>query len=860
MSRILLVDDDENLLFLAQKFLNKEDSTFKLITTLSAQNALQRLKENHFDVVISDYKMPDMDGLAFLKKLRDEDNPIPFIMFTGHGREEVAMKALNLGADYYLMKGGDPRSLYGELAHIIRKILKQSYAEKALKESEKKYRTLVEQSLQSLSIIQDGRIVFVNPAVEKNSGYTREELLTLSPEEFRDLIHPMDRELVLNRLRNRLVGKDVPSIYECRLIRKDGKESWVRLSSAIIEFQGRPATQVAQIDITEYKQIEKDLRVKEQHLRNLFRTMTEGVIFIDPNGQIIEANPAACQILGLTRSEIENRNYIAPEWDIVRPDGTPMPSGEMPGPRAMAEKHSVRNVVMGVKRPDLSISWINVNAIPLINKIGVVEGVVGTFADITERKRVEEKLKESEELFTQFMNHLPAAAFVKDSEGRTLYANQYLKDVFGGERWIGKTTDELFPKEVAQKMITDDKKALTEGPQIIIEELIDKNNVVNIYQTCKFPIKQKNKSKLLGGIALNITEQKWMEEILKENEARLRQERDLLRHITEMSPIGITIVDNEGKITFANNRAEEVLGLKKDEITSRTYNDPQWHITDFDGNPFPERELPFSSVKTSKKPVYNVNHAIKWSDERQVLLSINASPLFNELGEFSGMVASIEDITEQKKTEEELRKQKEELSQFAHMMTHDLINSLTIIDGYAQLLEDDYDKSHVESILKQSSYMKKLLKRSLELADAGRIVDKTDRLDLNLLVEKVAEVTIPASVAFSHDNLPTALLCDREKLSQIFKNLFENAVIHGEPTVIHVKHTVSDKGGAILIINDGKTIPTEIKAKIFDHGFSTRKSSTGFGLTIVKKLVEAHGWEISVRSTPKTTIFQIDYS
>ncbi|MFX0092921.1 MAG: PAS domain S-box protein [Candidatus Hodarchaeota archaeon] len=726
MARILLVDDNENLLYLTQKFLNREDPTFELVTALSAQEALQMLKEDHFDVVVSDYKMPHTNGLGFLKQLRDEDNLVPFILFTGHGREEVAMQALNLGADYYLMKGSDPQSLYGELAHIIRKLLKQSYAETALKESEKKYRTLVEQSLQALVIIQDGRIVFVNPAAEEPSGYTIEELYALSPEEFRSLIHPEDQDLIFNRLRDRLAGKNVPSRYECRLIHKSGKENWVELSSSVIEFRGRPAVQIAYIDITKYK-------------------------------------------------------------------------------------------------------WI------------------------------QENLKEGEELFTQFMNHLPAAAFVKDSDGRTLYANQYLKDVFGGERWIGKTTEELFPEEIAQKMITNDQKALTEGLQIIIEELMDKNNAVNTYQTYKFPIKRKNKSTLLGGIAININEQKRIEKLLKEDEARLRQERDLLRHVTEMSPIGITIVDGEGKISFANKRAEDVLGLTRDKITSRTYNDPQWQITDFEGNPFPDSELPFSRVKTTRKPVYNVNHAIEWTDGRRVLLSINASPLFDELGQFSGMVASIEDITERKKIEAELRKQREELSQFAHTMSHDINNSLAIVDGYAQLLEDEYDKSHVERIVNQSNYMKKILKRSLVLADAGLIVEKINRLDLNLLVEEVAEIAIPADIVFSHDLLPT-LLCDREKLSQIFKNLFENAVIHGEPSFIQVKHAISGKHKAILIVNDGTTISTEIKDKIFDHGFSTRKNSTGLGLTIVRKLVKAHGWEISVQSTPETTIFQIDYS
>jgi len=219
MSRILLVDDEEELLDIALRFLKREEPPFKLFTAILAQEALQKLEEKQFDVVVSDYQMPEMDGLKLLKKLRDEGNLIPFIMFTGRGREEVAMRALNLGADYYLMKDAGSRSLYGELAHIIRKLLRQVQAEEALKESEKKYRNLTEQSLQSITIFQDGGVVYANPAAEQLTGYTIEEIRAISPKE---LIHPDDRKLVAGRLQDRLTGRSVPPSYECRMLHKDG--------------------------------------------------------------------------------------------------------------------------------------------------------------------------------------------------------------------------------------------------------------------------------------------------------------------------------------------------------------------------------------------------------------------------------------------------------------------------------------------------------------------------------------------------------------------------------------------------------------------------------------------------------------
>jgi len=145
----------------------------------------------------------------------------------------------------------------------------------------------------------------------------------------------------------------------------------------------------------EKKRMEVALRESEGRLRSLFTTMTEGVLLIAPDGQIIQANPAAERILGLTRSEIEARNYVAPEWEILDSDRMPMPPEEMAGPRAMKEKRLVKDQIQGVKHPDGSISWINVSVIPLINDNGEIQGIVGTFADITERKRAEEALQKA---------------------------------------------------------------------------------------------------------------------------------------------------------------------------------------------------------------------------------------------------------------------------------------------------------------------------------------------------------------------------------------------------------------------------------------------------------------------------------
>ncbi len=136
-------------------------------------------------------------------------------------------------------------------------------------------------------------------------------------------------------------------------------------------------------------------------------------------------------------------------------------------------------------------------------------------------------------------------------------------------------------------------------------------------------------------------------EELEAQAEELQRGHDLVARLLETSPAGIMLVDRAGQITFANARAEQVLGLTRAEIIGRAYNAPAWHITDYAGQPFPDEQLPVSRVLATGQPIYRVRHAIQWPDGRRVLLSINAAPLFDPSGQVDGVVAAAEDVTEQ---------------------------------------------------------------------------------------------------------------------------------------------------------------------------------------------------------------------
>ncbi len=129
-------------------------------------------------------------------------------------------------------------------------------------------------------------------------------------------------------------------------------------------------------------------------------------------------------------------------------------------------------------------------------------------------------------------------------------------------------------------------------------------------------------------------------------ERALRQEHDLLHQIAETSPVAITVLDRQGRITFCNAAAERTLGVRRDEASGRSFAAPEWRISGLDGAAFPEQDLPFQRVMRERRPAWDVRHAIETAQGKRSVLSVNAAPILDHAGEVQAVVATIEDITE----------------------------------------------------------------------------------------------------------------------------------------------------------------------------------------------------------------------
>ncbi len=163
---ILLVDDDSSIRDKTKTFLEEEIESANVETASAAEKALTILEESDCDVVVSDYKMSGMDGLEFLEVVRKDKNmDIPFIIFTGKGREDVAMEALNLGADRYLQKGGEAKSQFGVLAQAVVQEVEHSKISKEKQMVEAEHSSLVEGSEDPIYVVDENfRFTFANQA------------------------------------------------------------------------------------------------------------------------------------------------------------------------------------------------------------------------------------------------------------------------------------------------------------------------------------------------------------------------------------------------------------------------------------------------------------------------------------------------------------------------------------------------------------------------------------------------------------------------------------------------------------------------------------------------------------------------
>ncbi len=510
-------------------------------------------------------------------------------------------------------------------------------AEETLRETEARYHSIFENAVEGIfSITLDGRILAANPAAARMLGYGSPEELIAEVTDIRQIYIDLNRRDELIHL---MQTKGVVTGFEVQIRRKDGSMIWTSANiQASRDESGRIVGFVGMgVNITERKQAEEKLRDSEIRYRTLFEQSPDGVLIIDPQtAAVIEFNETAHRQLGYTREEFktlrifdyeakekleETKAHIEKVLHEGRDDLETL---------HRAKDGKLRNVMVTVKKIELS----------------GMEVLHCIFRDITELKRIEEALRESQNLLQSTMDNFPTVIAYKDREGRFLNVNKIVENVLGmtKEQIRGLTDYDLFPKERADIYRRRDLEVM-ESRQPMLREEVTELPSGNLYHLdTSFPlIDSEGHVYGVGHISHDITE-------LKRTEDALRKERDKAQKYLDIAGVMIVVIDANQKVTLANKKCCEILGYRENEIIGRN-----WFNTFLPERIRSEVKATFAKLMAGEIALVEFfeNPILTRSGEERVIFWHN-TVLRDEAGNIIGTLSSGEDITERKRAEEAL--------------------------------------------------------------------------------------------------------------------------------------------------------------------------------------------------------------
>lgn len=270
---VLHLDDDPGLVDVTGSFLEREG--FQVVSETSAHDALERVNEDGIDCVVSDYEMPEMDGLELLERIREDHPDLPFILFTGKGSEEIASEAISRGVTDYLQKalGSDQ---YTVLANRIRNAVSQRRAVKEVERRSAWYEQILRHSSDYVLIVDNmGKVSYVSPAIKRVMKYEPEEVVGIDAF---DTVHPDDQEYAATALSETIGSPGDEVTVEFRAIDADDEVHWLEARGA--NFLEDPIIEGVMVnvrDITERKHREQALERQKEHLEGLTQFLTHDV-------------------------------------------------------------------------------------------------------------------------------------------------------------------------------------------------------------------------------------------------------------------------------------------------------------------------------------------------------------------------------------------------------------------------------------------------------------------------------------------------------------------------------------------------------------------------------------------------------
>jgi PAS domain S-box-containing protein len=799
---------------------------------------------------------------------------------TRHRRKDGSTFEVEISVIYQPIKGG-------LVVAFLQDITERKRTEEALRENEERYRGYVNSAPYGVFVAdENGKYLQVNPMACNITGYDESELLQMSVP---DLLPADALPSGFNHFRKLL--SDGHAFIEIPILTKKGERRiWSVTATKLSEKRFLGFVD----DITERKKAEEDLRQSELRLRTIFETSSAGIIIVDTNGLISQANQCLAEMFACPLESMIGTPYPAFVHPDERQDGTDIMQAmlENRADTIFTERHYLR--------ADGSDFWGYISGRRMIGSNGEFTGLLGIISDISDRKRAEDDLRRKTAILEAQVETSLDGILVVDSQGQRILTNQRLLNMWNVPAEI---RDEKNDEPLLQYVV-----GRTRNPEQFLAK------VTHLYghrdETSRDEIEfldgmilDRYSSPVIGRdgeyygriwIFHDVTKYRRAEEALRESEQRLSDIIDFL-------PDATFAVDREGKVIAWNRAIEEMTGVLKAEMIGKGNYD---YSVPFYGK---HRPILIDLIFMDRKEIEDKYYFVLRKEDQliaetfiprlngndDVFLWGIASPLYDRSGCIVGAIESIRDITRYKQFEEDLKNTNLQLetagkhaqqmakmaeqanaakSEFLANMSHEIRTPLNGVIGMIGLLLDlglDAEQREYVEIARISGEM--LLSLINDILDFSKI--EAHKLELEMLDYDLRSLLEDATDLLALDvhekgleliclvdpEVPSLLRGDPGRLRQILVNLGSNAVKFTEKgrIVIRVGLESEDDRSATLhfaVSDSGIGIP-EIRQKILFSPFTQMDSSTtrqyggtGLGLAISKQLVKLMGGKIGLQS------------
>jgi PAS domain S-box-containing protein len=858
--RLLLVEDNPGDVLLIEETLAEVSAhAFDLEHTACLEDAVALLCVRTFDAVLLDLGLPDSTGLATLAAVQACAGATPVLVLTGMDDERSALKAVQLGAYDYLVKG----QVFGTmLARTIRHAIERARTDQSLRETEERFRQMAEHvsSIYWLSSADGRELLYVTAAFESLMGRSR-DVVYADPLAYLEMVHPADRERVRARLHRRPTHWD----EEYRVVRPDGEARWVRDRGYQVRGTDGAVARLTGVveDVTEARAAREKIRLQAR----LLDAVGEAVIATRPDGTVFYWNHAAEELYGWAAAEAEGSSIM----DLILHE--PVRGQAEAIMKALAAGLPWRGELPVRRRDGSSFPALVTNA-PIHDEDGRLIGVIGTSTDLTERKRAETAVRESEARYRALFESMAQGVFFFGANGEILSANTAALEILGfdserelSEAWSANGLRWL--DEEGQPLEREN------GPAGVVRRTGQPvQRLVGVYNEregrwCWCLVNARPHPAEAGGCAgcvfstfTDITAQ-------RETEAEARRAHSSLDTILNTTPLATVVVDRDGTVRLWNPAAEQMFGWTAQEVVGGPY---PLESADEGAPPHAIFEDAWDGALWNGLEVRR-----RAKDGRVLTLNLWNAVLTGPDGETTGLVGVLADASERKALEEQfLQSQKmEAVGQLAGGVAHDFNNMLTAISGHTELLLADAEQGTEayddlveirKAAARAASLTRQLLafsrKQVLQprMLDLNAVVGETRRMLDRLIGEDVEMV-----VAFN--TAPATVRADRGQLEQVLMNLVVNARdamptggvlrISTDEVVVTADAAERSPGPAqpgsyvcLSVSDTGTGIPEAVLARVFEPFFTTKEvgKGTGLGLSTVYGIVQQSGGRVTVES------------